>query len=445
MLWHLLKYYLCFVIAVFFKRSQVKNAKYLKVNGPVVLAVNHPNAFMDPIALTTLVYPPRLYYLARGDAFKKGFISLLLESLGIIPIFRLQDGGKEGLKKNDETYKRVNNLLSRNKKIIIFAEGLCVQERRLRPLKKGVARMVFGAMESINIPHLTVVPVGINYTNPSQFRSSIFCNIGKPIKMTDYIKDYNNAPAKTMNDFLAELALKMKNLIVHIKHKHHEDLIKHIEEIYKVNYFKMHRLSIKNLEHDFLFSSYVVNTITNNEEKQPEIIKDLNTQITNYFKELHKYQLKDWLLNPYNSHLLKYWVFTIRLCLICLSFPVYVLGLLGSYLPYKLTDYITSKKVKKIEFKASFNMGIGALLFLINYISLFFIFKLIFGNIWNAFFSVLLLLLSSWICLYLSPFRKKTWGILKVIKLKSSHPKALNVLSKKRSEIITLFESLNQE
>jgi len=445
MLWHLLKYYLCFVIAVFFKRSQVKNAKYLKVSGPVVLAVNHPNAFMDPIALTTLVYPPRLYYLARGDAFKKGFVSLLLESLGIIPIFRLQDGGKEGLKKNDETYKRVNNLLSRNKKIIIFAEGLCVQERRLRPLKKGVARMVFGAMESINIPNLTVIPVGINYTNPSQFRSSIFCNIGKPIKMTDYINDYNNAPAKVMNEFLADLSVKMRNLIVHIKHKHHENLIKHIEEIYKLNYFKIHRLNIKNLEHDFLFSNYVVNTITTNEEKQPAIIQELNTQTTDYFKELHKYQLKDWLLNPYNSHLLKYWVFTIRLYLICLSFPVYILGFLGSYLPYKLTDYVTSKKVKKIEFKASFNMGIGALLFLINYTLLFFIFKLIFGNIWSAFFSVLLLLLSSWICLYLSPFRKKTWGILKVLKLKSSHPKALNDLSKKRSEIISLFESLNQE
>ncbi|MBK6983927.1 MAG: 1-acyl-sn-glycerol-3-phosphate acyltransferase [Bacteroidetes bacterium] len=124
------------MIAVFFKRSQIKNAHHFKVKGPVILAVNHPNGFMDPVVLSTLGYYPRLRYLARGDAFKKGLITAILESLGIIPIYRIQDGGKEGLKKNDATYERVNSLLNKNKKIMIFAEGLCIQERRLTPFKK---------------------------------------------------------------------------------------------------------------------------------------------------------------------------------------------------------------------------------------------------------------------------------------------------------------------
>ena len=117
MLWHVLKFYMCFVIAAFFKRSKIKNGHYLKVKGPVIIAVNHPNGFMDPIVLATLAYPPRVRYLARGDAFKKGIITAMLESLGIIPIYRIQDGGKEGLKKNDATYERVNALLKTNKKI----------------------------------------------------------------------------------------------------------------------------------------------------------------------------------------------------------------------------------------------------------------------------------------------------------------------------------------
>lgn len=442
MLWHLLKYYLCFVIAVFFKRSQVKNAKYLKVKGPVILAVNHPNAFMDPVALTTLVYPPRLYYLARGDAFKKGIITFLLESLGIIPIFRLQDGGKDGLKKNDETYKRVNYLLNRNKKIIIFAEGICIQERRLRPLKKGVARMVFGAMESLNENNLTVVPVGINYTNPSHFRGSIFCNVGKPIPMVEYMNSYSQAPAKIMNQFLADLTASMKNLIIHINDKHNEDVIKHLEEIYKSNYFKKHHYQTKNLEYDFLFSNYVVDVINKQEEIQPDVIKQLKTKTTLYFKELQQYQLKDWLINPHNSHLIHSRTYLIRLFLICLSFPIYISGVLGSYLPYKLTNFITSKKVKKNEFKDSFNMGIGALLFLINYIIIFSISKLLFQNIWIALFTVCILIICSWVCLYLSPFRKKTWGISRVLKLKLSNPDALNRLTDKRKEIIALFEAL---
>ena len=186
MLWHTFKYYLGFVIAAFFKRAQIKNAHYLKVKGPIIIAMNHPNAFMDPVAFSALVYPPKVNYLARGDTFKKGLITHVLESLGIIPIFRIQDGGKEGLKKNDESYTKVNTLLKKNKKIIIFAEGLCVQERRLRSLKKGVPRMIFGAMETNQLDNLIVVPVGINYTNPSQFRATLFCNVGEPIKMIDY-------------------------------------------------------------------------------------------------------------------------------------------------------------------------------------------------------------------------------------------------------------------
>ncbi|MBA4241791.1 MAG: hypothetical protein C0448_13785 [Sphingobacteriaceae bacterium] len=442
MLWHILKYYMGFVIAVYFKRSKVKNSHYLKVKGPVIVAVNHPNAFMDPIALTTLVYPPRLRYLARGDAFKKGIVTALLESLGIIPIFRIQDGGKEGLKKNDETYERVKTLLKNNKKIIIFAEGLCIQERRLRPLKKGVPRMIFGAMESKQLDDLIVVPVGINYTDPSQFRSTIFCNVGKPLKMIDYMASYKETPAKTMNQFLADLAPRMKELIVHINHKHNEEVIAHIEEVYRDKYYKQHHYSIANLEHDFLFSTKVVDVINKAEETNPEAVKELHHKTSHYCKELKKHHLKDWLLNPSKQKLINYSIGTLRLLFIIITLPIYIRGLIGSYIPYKLTHIITTKKVRVIEFKASFNMGIGAFLFLFYYSLQFFLVKTFAPNPWWAVLALFTSALSSLFCLYISPFRKKTWGIFKILKLKSSQPDLIKMLSHQRKDIIESFEKL---
>jgi 1-acyl-sn-glycerol-3-phosphate acyltransferase len=442
MLWHILKYYLGFVIAVFFKKTTIKNAQNLKVKGPVIVAVNHPNAFMDPIALTTLVYPPRLRYLARGDAFKKGIVTLLLESLGIIPIFRIQDGGKEGLKKNDETYERVNSLLKKNKKIIIFAEGLCIQERRLRPLKKGVPRMVFGAMEAEGLHDLIVVPVGINYTDPSQFRGTLFCNVGEPIKMIDYMAAYKEAPAKTMNQFLADLAPKMKDLIVHINHIRSEEVISHLEEVYRTKYYKQHNYNLNNLEHDFLFSTKVVDIINIAEEMRPEKVKELHHKTAHYFKELKKHQIKDWLINPNNQSSISYLLFSLRLLYIISTIPIYIIGLLTSYLPYKLTDIITTKKVKVIEFKASFNMGIGAFLFLFYYAFIFFVVKAIAPNPWWAVLALFIAASSSLVCLYLSPFRKKTWGILRLLKLKSAQPDLIHMLSQQRKDIIQSFEEL---
>lgn len=442
MLWHLLKFYLVFVIEFYFKRSKVKNAHYLRVKGPVIIAMNHPNAFMDPVAFSTLIYPPKVNYLARGDAFKKGIVSTLLESLGIIPIFRIQDGGKEGLKKNDETYERVNALLNNNKKIIIFAEGLCIQERRLRPLKKGVPRMIFGAMERYDLKDLTVVPVGVNYTKPSTFRGSVLFNVGKPISVNDYMPAYNEAQAKTMNQFLADLAPRMKELIVNIDHKHHETVIEHIEEIYKYNFFNKENLNPNDLEHDFIFSSNVADIFNKAEETKAEEIKTLTEKTTTYFKELKHYQLKDWLINPAKQHQINYLNFIARLLFIIVTLPIYFTGLVASFLPYKLTQKITEAKVKVVEFKASFNMGIGAFLFLFYYILQTYIINIFTQNILVTIVYIFIFILSSIFCLHVSPFRKKTWGMFRILKLRKAQPTLLSKLEIQRQEIIKLFESL---
>lgn len=442
MLWHLTKFYLCFVIRFFFKRIQIKNAKSIKVNGPVIIAMNHPNAFMDPIAFTTMVFPPRVRYLARGDTFKKGIVSAILESFGIIPIFRIQDGGKEGLKKNDETYDRVNKLLKKNKKIIIFAEGLCIQERRLRPLKKGVPRMVFGAMDAYNLKDLTVVPVGVNYSNPSQFRGDLFFNVGEPIHISDYMVAYKDAPAKTMNQFLADLTPKMKELIVHINHPLNETLISHLEEIYKSDYFANHQLNTNNLEDEFDFSTYIVSWVNKLEENSPDKLKSLSIKTESYFNQLKRHQLKDWLIDPLKQSRITYLNVSLRFLVIVLSFPIYVRGLLGSYIPYILTAYITNKKVKIIEFKASFLMGIGAAMFLLFGILQFFIAKALAPNAWWALLVLVNTVLTGIFCLWLSPFRKKTFGILKALQLKNKHPQIFSNLQHLREDILNDFKKM---
>jgi len=442
MLWHLLKYLLGFVIAVFFKKTKITNLNYLRVKGPIILAVNHPNGFMDPVALSTLTYPPRLRYLARGDAFKKGIITTILQSFGIIPIFRIQDGGKEGLLKNEESYTIVTRLLTKNKKIIIFAEGLCIQERRLRPLKKGVPRMIFGAMQNNLLDNLIVVPVGINYKDPSQFRGTIFCNVGKPIKMIDYMAAYNEAPAKTMNQFLTDLTIRMKELIVNINHPRSEKVIEHIEEIYQYDFFKKEKLDNIDPEHHFLLSTKIAEVINRAEENKPELVKSLYEKTDHYFLLIKKHNLRDWLINPRKQSTINYGVFVLRLCVIILSLPVYFIGLIASYLPYRITYSITSKKVKIKEFKASFYMGIGAFLFFIYYMVQFFVIKNLTPNILWVICILFLFICSSIVCLHLSPFRKKTWGLLRLLKIKSEHPTLFEDLSIRRIDIIKSFEEL---
>jgi hypothetical protein len=260
--------------------------------------------------------------------------------------------------------------------------------------------------------------------------------------MIDYIQSYKEAPAKTMNQFLADLAPKMKELIVHINHTRSEEVIAHLEEIYRTKYYKQHNYNLSNLEHDFLFSTKVVDVINKAEEALPEKVKELHHKTLHYFTELKKHQIKDWLINPKNQKSINYGVFVLRLLCIIFTFPIYLRGLIGGYIPYKLTHIITSKKVKVIEFRSSFNMGIGAFLILIYLGIQFFTVKAISDSAWWGLLAVFISVFSSMFCIFISPFRKKTWGMLRLLKLRSCQPDLINMLSHQRKDIIQSFEEL---
>ncbi|HRD37465.1 MAG TPA: 1-acyl-sn-glycerol-3-phosphate acyltransferase, partial [Bacteroidia bacterium] len=352
----------------FYKRIKVKNKRVLEADAPMILALNHPNAFMDPVVFSLVVYPPKFKYLARGDAFKPGIAAYLLESLGLAPIYRIQDGGKEGLQKNSETYDRVNYFLRKRSKIIVFAEGLCIQERRLRPIKKGVPRMVFGAMDAIQNPDFVVVPVGINYSEASKVGSSMFYNIGEPIRVADFYEEYKEHPSKTYNKFIKVLEPRMKDLITHIDNPENDKLVPWLEKIFMRDLCKQQKLKFRDPEHEFIITKEITEKVNTADQEQKETIVELNARCEKYFKHLNLMGVKDWVVNPSNKWQLSWMHVILRLLLIIAVLPIIIRGMLGNYLPYKISETIVKKKVKHIEFNSSFNLGIGTFLTLFFYI-----------------------------------------------------------------------------
>ena len=435
MVWHIVRYWVTFLIPAFYKRIQVNTIKDLNVKGPVILAMNHPNSFMDAIAITFVCYPVRTNYLARGDAFKPGLTSWLLERIGIVPIFRIQDGGKEGLKKNDEAYRRVNYLLKRNAKIIVFAEGICVQERRLRPLKKGVARMVFGAYEHLNTDDLVVLPVGLNYSRPNKFRSDLFYNIGEPILVKDFIDEYKINPAKANNTFLQVLEPRMKDLITHIDNKDNDAVVYRYEDLCKRDLLKEQNLNYRNLQHDFLVLKQITEKVNDAAKNNQAVLNEFNHKANEYFKQLKKNRLKDWLINPNQNKNVSYVNFIFRFILVVIGFPLYVIGIFGNYLPYLITEKVTQRTVKTKEFFASIAVAFGMIFFLISYLLWFFISYALSPNILIPLLLCTSFILTGWFSLNYHSFKAKTFGMLRILRNKEMH----NQLLKKREELIALI------
>jgi 1-acyl-sn-glycerol-3-phosphate acyltransferase len=184
---------------LFCRKIIINRPEVLKEKGPLLLACNHPNSFLDGVLMDALFEKP-IWSLARGDVFKKPFHIKLLTALKIMPVYRTSEG-VENLGINYETFDACKKIFQQNGIVLIFSEGRCINEWHLRPLKKGTARLAIGSWEQ-NIP-LRVIPVGINYSSFRRFGKNIFINFGTMI-------DQNTIEWKDVPDGLRYLAFNEK-------------------------------------------------------------------------------------------------------------------------------------------------------------------------------------------------------------------------------------------
>ena len=167
------------------------DAENLPKDGPVLMNCNHPGAFLDACLISAFSERP-LYYLTRGDMFKKGIASWFLTATHQIPIYRA-DHGISQMRQNRETFKTCYEYLNRDKVIIIFPEAKADIEKKLRPLYKGAARITFGTFDEYEMLP-AVVPVGFTFSEPRLFGFDAFYRYGPPIPTEQYLELYKEDP-----------------------------------------------------------------------------------------------------------------------------------------------------------------------------------------------------------------------------------------------------------
>ena len=181
MLYQFVKFIARAAIKLYCRDLQINKKELLNTEGPLLLAVNHPNSFLDAIILCTLLDRP-LYSLARGDAFNGKWISRILLAFKLLPVYRTSEG-VENLTDNYTTFNRCKEIFKQNGIVLIFSEGKCINEWHLRPLMKGTARLAISTWED-GIP-LKVLPIGINYNSFNKFGKNIRICIGDFITAID--------------------------------------------------------------------------------------------------------------------------------------------------------------------------------------------------------------------------------------------------------------------
>jgi len=209
-LYHLFKIAASLAIKIYCRKTVAYFDSNFALDRPTIIACNHPNSFFDAINIA-VQYPKSIYFLARGDAFKKPLVARFLKSLHLIPIYRLSEG-KENLSKNTETFDACLTLLKQNQTILIFSEGICVNEWKLRPLKKGTARLALMALKD-GINDLEIMPTNINYSSFSTNPKESIIHFNASFKPTDLPKSpestfYNSFSEHLKSGILNKMVIK---------------------------------------------------------------------------------------------------------------------------------------------------------------------------------------------------------------------------------------------
>lgn len=126
----------------------------------------------------------------------------------MFPVYRISEGN-ENLENNYETFESCRKLFKRNCIVLIFSEGRCINEWKLRPLKKGTARLSLSSWEE-GIP-LEILPLGINYQSFTSFGKNVELNFGDIISQKDINSD--DAFGKKVNDFNDKLRSSLQSLV----------------------------------------------------------------------------------------------------------------------------------------------------------------------------------------------------------------------------------------
>ena len=179
----------------------------------MILACSHPNSFIDAVLMDILFEQP-VWSLTRGDAFLNKRITKLFYKLKMLPVYRPTEG-VENLSENYKTFEACMELFKRDQVVLIFSEGLCMNEWHLRSLKKGTARLAYKCQQQ-NIP-LKILPVGINYSSFKRFGKNLFVNFGNIFTANEIDKNLSDG---TWNQvFNRKLQQHLRPLVYEINKK----------------------------------------------------------------------------------------------------------------------------------------------------------------------------------------------------------------------------------
>jgi len=416
---------------IFFRKIYLINQHLVPNSGPLILACTHPNSFLDDTLMAT-ISNRALHFLARGDVFKTRWSRAILSVFNVHPIYRASEF-KNDLNKNEESFAFSRSILANKGVIIIHPEGICVHEKRVRNLRKGVGRIAFGAEEEGNWDlDLKVIPVSLNYTDAPKGGEDVMVLFGAPISIHDYKEAYVENSAKALLELNKEIKHSLKTHTIIIEDPKTDVTINNCLRIGRNNFKVEPFATVSRKRAQFDYEKRIADRLNMLSKRDEETYNALERNVTAYLDKLKANNLKDLNIARRCDHISSY----------LLRFFLYegiflFLGYLFNILPCKWAQRTTQQKVKLVEFKASVFFTLSLL---------------VFGFIYTCLLTTCILLLGWWgfpvfiglaFIAYRTPKNHQKWlhfrACRRIRTLKKSNPGEYEKIKDLREEICKII------
>jgi len=413
----------------FYKEVTYIGTENIPKNKPVLIAPNHQNALMDPLAIifSQDIQP---VFLARSDIFKNPIIARILFTFKILPVYRMRDG-KEKLKLNDIIYNKTIEVLEHNRQVAIFPEAQHIDKKHVRQLKKGIQRIAFMLEEKHNFnAGVCIIPTGIYYSNYWNFRSKLVIKYGKPIYLNEYFEDYKIDSARTIVKFTNILHEKIIEQAIHIKDLENHDEYDLLRDINKKQMLK--ELSLKETsENKLKADKATIKKIDNLKENKNDTFLSLINKVQKYSDYLKEFNIKDWVVTNKKSNLF------LRFFLLLVFAPIFIYGFINNIIAYYIPNLITSK-FKDKQFTSSvvyvFIILIHPIIYILQAITIFIIL-----NSWVYALTYLITTpIMGLVAFSIHRYFVKTMAILRFSKINTEEKTKIKQL---RTEIVRMTNS----
>lgn len=342
MFYQFLKVIMTLAFRVYFRRIEVRGRFVMPDEGALLVACNHPSSFLEG-CLVSCFQDREMHYLVRGDVFNIKWLRPILIGTNQIPIYRFRDGFSS-LKKNQATFNTTYKVLGEGNAVIIYPEGSTALVKQLRPLQKGLARLSFGTLEEYPDLPLKIVPVGVNYNDALNFRSSVIISVGEAMDARDYIEEYKKDSRRAFRMMTNEVHDAMAHHVVHLEEPGvgfanslltaavHAEAEKHSGVV----------LANDALKRQFKVAKYL-NSLDEEEKQSLEAVK-FPGSLTSL--DLTVFQDRSPFLR--------------KIGLVVLA-PLALVGYILNFPAYWLAKYISGTRVRHLEFKPAVRIAVWAL------------------------------------------------------------------------------------